>query len=307
MPLVAKALVYLAGNKWGPYVSSGNILECIKPINMPPPCPRPRSGGNSISASILSERGPRENNEDSGAVVVLDFGKVKAGILIVADGVGGLNAGEVASSHAVYYSLYYLLPRLGDLGRDPEGVFGEVYKNVNRIVADTGTGGATTLSIGVFFTDGRAYVANVGDSRIIIVGSNASYYISPSDEVPHQPHVIAQAVGHPTFLRPHIDTLQLHGTYLALGLTDGVTDVAPPEEIVTLLMRERKKLKKRDVVHYVKWLKDLALARKTTDNVTVAAMLLKDVKGANVRRYYTNYAKDVPTIRLPYTIELQIA
>jgi len=298
MSPVAKALVYLAGNKWGPYVSSGNILECIKPTNMPPPCPRPRSGGNSIRATILSERGPRENNEDSGAVVVVDFGKVKAGILIVADGVGGLNAGEVASSHAVYYSLYYLLRRLGDLGKDPEEVFGEMYKNVNRIIADTGTGGATTLTIGVFFTDGRAYVASVGDSRIIIVGSNASYYISPSDEVPHQPHVIAQAVGHPTFLRPHIDTLQLHGTYLALGLTDGVTDVVPPEEIVAVLMRERKKLKKRGVVNYVKWLKDLALARKTTDNVTVAAMLLKDVKGIKVQQHYT---KDVPTIRLPYT------
>jgi len=298
MSPVAKALLYLAGNKWGPYVSSGNILECIRYTSMSPPCPRPRSGGNSISASILSERGPRENNEDSGAVVVIDFGKVKVGILIVADGVGGLNAGEVASSHAVYYSLYYLLPRLSDLGRDPEGVLGEVYENVNRKIADTGTGGATTLSIGVFFTDGRAYVANVGDSRIIVVGSNVPYYISPSDEVPHQPHVIAQAVGHPTFLRPHIDTLQLHGTYLVLGLTDGVTDVVPPEEIVAVLMRERKKMKKRGVAHYVKWLRDLALARNTTDNVTVAAMLLKDIKGAKVRQHY---AKDVPTIRLPYT------
>jgi len=289
---LAKALLYLAGEKWGPYLTSSNLLECLNK-----PCPRPKPGGKQIRASIFSERGPREGNEDSGAVVVMDFGRVRVGILVVADGVGGLKRGGEASSAAVYYSLYHLMPRLGELSREPMRVFMEVYGEVNKAVAELASGGATTLSIGVFFTDGRAYVANVGDSRIIVVGSNGLHYISPTDEVPNQPHVIAQAVGLSAFVQPHVDVLQLNGTHLALGLTDGVTDVVPPEEIVALLMRERKKLKKRGAAHYVKWLRDLALARKTTDNVTVAAMLLKDVKGVKVQQYY---AKDAPTIRLTY-------
>lgn len=110
----------------------------------------------------------RANNEDALAIVP------EAGLVVLADGMGGYNAGEVASALATEA----VVARLGaPMPRQPTGRNGltqavaEAIHAANRAVFDASRddddhrGMATTLVTGVF-AGARLAIAHVGDSRV---------------------------------------------------------------------------------------------------------------------------------------------
>ncbi|MFT7722512.1 MAG: Stp1/IreP family PP2C-type Ser/Thr phosphatase [Roseateles sp.] len=111
----------------------------------------------------------RDNNEDS---VALD---AAAGLAVLADGMGGYNAGEVASQMLTSFVATELGRWLKDGGRDARA--GEVRRamdicvdNANRAIFNAAnanpryTGMGTTLVLGVFRPEGLL-IGHVGDSR----------------------------------------------------------------------------------------------------------------------------------------------
>ena len=107
----------------------------------------------------------RANNEDC-----LAF-DARLGIAVLADGMGGLRAGEVASATAVEAVMQHLVENTDRLGTDDVGeMLREALELANRRVyalADSRrefSGMGTTLVVGAMH-DGRFVTAHIGDSR----------------------------------------------------------------------------------------------------------------------------------------------
>ncbi|TVT51690.1 MAG: serine/threonine-protein phosphatase [Sedimenticola thiotaurini] len=120
-----------------------------------------------ISAFSQSDKGRvREINEDS--VAVLE----KHGLVILADGMGGYNAGEVASQLAVESITANLLPHCIDTNQVPsDQVIATAVEAANEAILSMMMatpeydGMATTVVMGLFH-EGRIYYGHVGDSRL---------------------------------------------------------------------------------------------------------------------------------------------
>jgi protein phosphatase len=114
----------------------------------------------------------KEINEDSFVYKVVNIGENMAGIFAVADGVGGLQKGDIASATAIsilnkwweevfknnYKDRDYLVK---SLIRIPEIINTELLDMINK----DGIKMATTLSVMLIYKK-EAFVVNVGDSRI---------------------------------------------------------------------------------------------------------------------------------------------
>lgn len=136
-----------------------------------------------IVVSMLSDVGCyREQNEDSGRVVrpgdpgVLER---KGVLVLVADGMGGHSAGEVASSMAVEIisRVYYDEP-----GEPQEALTRALTEANNRIYEaarkNEALGGMGTTCTAVVLKDGAAVSAHVGDSRLYLVRNGGIYLLT---------------------------------------------------------------------------------------------------------------------------------
>lgn len=131
---------------------------------------------NKIRAAQLTDVGRvREHNEDAiGA-------NLDTGLLVLADGMGGYNAGEVASGIAVRTVLEFVgeACQREDRGAlDPESrmmrqsiVLRDAVARANKIIHQTAKSqpqcdGMGTTIVALLFHDNRVSIAHVGDSRI---------------------------------------------------------------------------------------------------------------------------------------------
>lgn len=131
-----------------------------------------------LDVAVLSDAGlVRGHNEDSTGA---DLG---SGLLMVADGMGGYRAGEVASAIAVTATVRSYrsgLKGLIDLIEDDETqeqpvsaegrVLRDAFRNANNLILDTAESnpeyqGMGTTVVGLSFHDGQVSVGHVGDSR----------------------------------------------------------------------------------------------------------------------------------------------
>ena len=124
----------------------------------------------------------RRHNEDTALVITAahdgDNASPTLGVFILADGMGGHQAGEVASSMAARIVAHhnirqFYLPILTsqEHGTDQPAlndVLVDAVQAANSAVADQVPGGGTTLTCALVLGP-RAYIAHVGDSRAYIV------------------------------------------------------------------------------------------------------------------------------------------
>ncbi len=147
------------------------------PSPMAPPI-RPR-----LKAGWVTDVGEvRRHNEDTALIITAAHGGDNAlpafGLFVLADGMGGHQAGEVASSlaartmaHHIVRQLY--LPTLAnqEYGTDQPAlneVLVDAVQAANGVVANQVPGGGTTLTCALMLGP-RAYIAHVGDSRAYVV------------------------------------------------------------------------------------------------------------------------------------------
>lgn len=206
----------------------------------------------TVSFGAVSDTGKlRQANEDSFLV--------GEHLLAVADGMGGHNAGEVASAMAVQL----LREAAGQQIKSPES-FTKLVSTINGAIfaAATGTtkqrGMGTTLTAiaiaGSTSTDGHVVVANVGDSRTYIVREGElrqvtvdhSYVqelvsegiISTDDARTHpRRNIVTRALGIDPRVITDSWTLPIVNGDRYMLCSDGLVDEISNEEILAILMQ----------------------------------------------------------------------
>ncbi|MFH1754387.1 MAG: protein phosphatase 2C domain-containing protein, partial [Candidatus Latescibacterota bacterium] len=119
---------------------------------------------------IFSARSPdpaQISNEDAAALFIVDEHRA---VLALADGVGGIRGGELASSAAIQQ----LHAALGNGIPEDKGLrtcIIDAFENANQKVVDSGLGSATTFAV-VEISSGSIRPYHAGDSEILTVGSH---------------------------------------------------------------------------------------------------------------------------------------
>ena len=220
----------------------------------------------------------REGNEDS-----LYVGE-DLGLLIVADGIGGHQAGEVASQMAVEIISLMLKMVLEKKDQIQKHILEAMYKANEEILAaadDPSLKGMGTTVVLALCKGDEIYIAHVGDSRAYLVRQNKMEQVTEDHSVVgqllkagkitreearnhHLGHIITQAIGSQSYISPDIHSFTWsEGDYLLL-CSDGLTDLVEDEKIEgTILMGDG------DLDAKCGRLVELAKRQGGKDNITV--------------------------------------
>jgi len=185
------------------------------------------------------------------------------GLFILADGMGGHQSGEVASSLAArtvgnYVIQHFYLPILISQDRDTaQPALNELLVNAfqaaNRALAKQVPGGGTTLTCALAFGS-RVYIAHVGDSRAYTIAKDGTLtqitqdhslvdrlielgQLSPAEALNHpQKNVLYRAVGQEGILEVDTYTQAIPEEGRLLLCSDGLWGLVNEEKIVTIIM-----------------------------------------------------------------------
>jgi serine/threonine protein phosphatase PrpC len=198
---------------------------------------------------------------------------VELGWAVIADGMGGHHAGDVASEVA----LAAIAKRIRDVRTDSEiekmldAVNEEVFEAMYTAGGRVGMG---TTIVGAMLIAASAQVFNIGDSRAYSMRRDRLIQQSCDDTVHSsakrlwpRSHALTQSLGGTLSrlpLQPHITRLALTEEDQLLLCSDGLTDMLKDEEIVRLLVRNRDNPAERLVA--------AALDAGGTDNVTAVVI-----------------------------------
>lgn len=186
---------------------------------------RPERVGAATDVGLV-----REANED--ALLVLR----EAGVVAVADGLGGHAAGEVASGIAVE-TLRATVAGVPEATEDEvPAVLADAVQVAHRAVVDDAArdrsrrGMGTTLVV-AHVRPGRLWVAHVGDSRAYLLHGDA---LSPLTSDHGVGGMLTQALGLGDVAPDVVEVEAAAGERLLL-CTDGLTGTTEPDEIARLL------------------------------------------------------------------------
>ena len=228
----------------------------------------------------------RKNNEDACFVIP------SQDVYIVADGVGGNNSGEIASSTAVESLADFVRDNnLGMCGSPDEifGFFTEALDIANRRVFEMGRedaacrGMASTVVMS-YINDGSAYLANVGDSRAYLfrngrlkrITKDHTYVnelidqgvITEKEAESHsQKNVITKAIGAESEVEPDFYKVGLARGDIMLLCTDGLYGEVGEDRMADMLrLAVSKDVKMNDLCGAFV---DEAILAGGRDNITV--------------------------------------
>ena len=236
----------------------------------------------------LTDRGKtRYENQDS--FLIENCEKASCSILALCDGMGGANAGGLASQlsakafvNYVYYHLSSYSPRFSDYPR----ILQEACEEANGVAyaysqfGDHLSGMGTTLVAAVIKKNGQGYVLNVGDSRAYHLHRRTMKQISKDhslveelleagiiteEQATHHPqkNVITRALGSEEQVEADIFQVALVPGDMLLLCSDGLSNTVPADEIQAVLTDST------DAEAACRDLMDLALSRGAPDNVTI--------------------------------------
>lgn len=220
------------------------------------------------------------------------------GIYIVADGMGGHNAGEVASAHAIKVVVEYfrehhqIIQRLAEHpspqnGQAAESLIEEAIQNacadIYRLAqADTSKRGMGTTFAGVFISGDRAIIGHVGDSRVYLLRQGQAHRLTEDhtlisaqlkagtitkEEANKSPYrnVITRAVGIQESVQVDTLVVDLMPGDLFMICSDGLHGYLSDEETPSLLGATSCEVLPKKLV-------ELANARGGKDNITCIAL-----------------------------------
>lgn len=223
----------------------------------------------------------RQNNEDS---IKVDQAN---GIFLLADGMGGHQAGEVASDLAVSQAYAHLVtavadaPGNGDISRSLAESTLLAHDTV-REKSDTTPelkGMGTTL-VQLVIKNGKAHICHVGDSRAYHLRRAKLRQITkdhtlgqrlvdnklllPEQVPPSKWHTLTLAVGLSEVLVPELNEVELEAQDWLLLCSDGLTDMLTDQEIEHLVTRHHA-----DLEQAVEALVESANNKGGRDNISV--------------------------------------
>jgi protein phosphatase len=254
------------------------------------------------SFSINSNKGlKRKNNEDAGLAssIVYDgiYENIKFKLLMVADGAGGLKAGEVASKEAIIESYSSLIDNLllynrkDNLNIVMNEAIMKANDNILALKEKIGTNMASTLTIALILSD-NLYIAHVGDSRVYIITKYAKNYpyieqltedhrlvqelvkqgkiTLEQAKIHPQRNIITRALGVNKSLQ--VDTygpIKLDEEQFILVCSDGLSDLVNDKEIAYIVTKNISP--EKTINELIK----LSNSRGGSDNITIALLAWK--------------------------------
>jgi serine/threonine protein phosphatase PrpC len=178
--------------------------------------------------------GGRTNNEDGFVCAT------RCGLFAVADGMGGHNAGEVASALALGQLVAALRERRAPQATRTHALvdaFGtanrHVFEAAHRNKAHAGMG--CTLSAVLLASPSLLVGAHVGDSRVYRLRGSALVQLTRDHAVPAMPNVLTRAIGTDEAVDVDTFTTRLASDDVFLLCTDGVTNALSDRMLARLL------------------------------------------------------------------------
>jgi len=251
-----------------------------------------------IESAGITDRGKkRKGNEDS---LILED---SLGLYVVADGMGGHLAGEVASRLVVDTIGDYIKARQENadgensissdqtLSKEANRLLSSIHLS-NKVVHETARNNSSYRGMGstvsaVYFTEGTFIAANVGDSPIYLIRDGKINLLSvPHTVIAEQAaldpenaerlgmefrHVLTRAMGTEDSVNADIHEIQCFKDDILVISSDGLSDKASPEEIQQLVDGNGSDAACRRLV-------DIANDRGGDDNITAIVLKVKMVK-----------------------------
>lgn len=252
------------------------------------------------SAGLTDTGQKRKLNEDS------FFIDDKLGLYIVADGMGGHKAGEVASEMVIDTIRDFILrfkendADAVDALQDPDETLSqeanrilngiilanrEVHKMAQTDESYHGMGSTVSLA---YLTDDALIVANVGDSPVYLVHNGNIELLSVIHNViteqsainpdaadfvaDEYKYLLTRGMGIEETVEPDISEIQCFGGDIIVIGSDGLTDLVSPDEILDVVKKEQID----DACHI---LVEMANDRGGHDNITVIILKVKSLQG----------------------------
>ncbi|MBW2733458.1 MAG: Stp1/IreP family PP2C-type Ser/Thr phosphatase [Deltaproteobacteria bacterium] len=224
-------------------------------------------------------------------------------LVMVADGMGGHAAGDVASRLAVEtVDEFFRATGVEEDVTWPFAFDADNLRHENRLVTgiklanlkifetaqrESSRQGMGTTMVAGFFCDEEVVLANVGDSRIYRIRDNKIRQLSEdhsllndyikmkrltvedADRFPHK-NVIVRALGMKDSVAVDIQRRQPQVGDTYLFCSDGLSGMISDEEMLALVLKSHN-----DLDHACQELVDLANANGGTDNITVALVAMR--------------------------------
>ena len=229
----------------------------------------------------------RTENQDS--FLIENCEKASCVILALCDGMGGANAGGLASQLSCKAFVNYVYNHLTNYSNRPSDyprIMREACEEANGVAfaysqfGDNLTGMGTTMVAAIMRRNGSGYVLNVGDSRAYFLHRRVLRQISKAhslveelldagiitpDQAVHHPqkNVITRALGSESLVEADIFPVSLTPGDSLLLCSDGLSNIVPEEEITAVLVDSA------DAESACRDLLDLALSRGAPDNVSM--------------------------------------
>jgi len=245
-------------------------------------------------AVLLSDQGcHRTNNQDSGKIVLPANGNSpnRGLLVIVADGMGGHKAGEVASQTAVEVIAEVYQKTKGTPGEALEKAFQEANHSIlQQATRNPDMAGMGTTCTALAIVGNEAWAAHVGDSRLYLIRGDSIYQLSEdhtaiqemvrqgllsAEEAEHHEdrNVLLRAMGTKpelTIMRwPQPMDIRQGDSFLLCS--DGLHDLVSDEEMMTVVKGASPGDACRKLIQ-------MAKERGGYDNITVAAVAIYSIK-----------------------------
>lgn len=267
-----------------------------------------------LQAGLESNVGPvRELNEDYADLVLPKAEEQRRGkgaLFVVADGMGGHQAGEVASRWAVERVIheYY-----GDAARDPGSSLVHAVKVANQMIyehaqADPSKAGMGTTLVAAAVLGRQVYVTNVGDSRAYLINGHGISQISEDHswveeqvragritreqaEQHPQRNLITRALGHKATVQVDLFVGEMHAGDMLLLCSDGLSGRVSGEQMAAIVLSQAPPQAATMLVTQ-------AIAQNTDDNVSALVVKAVDPGAAEAlaREQLLREEDEAPTV-----------
>ena len=238
-----------------------------------------------IKAYAKSDIGKaREINEDSFYITEDQFSKIQ--LFILADGMGGCNAGDIASKQAILSAKSYIETNFENTPKDKENIT-KLIKNsmeyANMVVHEKSLenknleGMGTTLEICLIYNN-RAYIGHIGDSRIYRIRNDFMRKLTQDhsyvqklvqegtitkEEAEHhaKKNILMKALGCNAYVEPDVMVKGFQKGDILIICSDGLTNMVNTEDIFKIV-KENFELATKELI-------DLANQNGGIDNITI--------------------------------------
>jgi serine/threonine protein phosphatase PrpC len=245
----------------------------------------------ALDLAELSDVGlKRQRNEDASRMLVPPAGAPEAqfgALFMVADGMGGLGGGDVASRSAIDEIVRYFY-NVENREKDPAARLQSALESANTFVREQADAvglpriGSTAAGV-VLTSDGEAVVFNVGDCRVYRIRNGQIERLSRDQSVMERQieagmmteeaaramrnSMVTAFLGQPLPIVPYFHRVKAQPGDTFIICSDGLWGLAEADELLRIMRKTPSRTAVRKFVN-------LALSRGGNDNITAVAVRL---------------------------------